>query len=149
MHLLSLILISFFSQGNPGVPVHLTGQQRWGRYSWSQWALLGLPNRPRRQFSSLIQHGDWPTVICTHGCSNEFWRAVAYCHGAIMQGTGRDDQVRGRNEHKGRSNFLPGRNHPCWNYPCMRSLVISNLNLRDFPPRDLHLVSHSCSKSFF
>lgn len=90
------IFISIIFQGNPGVAVHLTGQQR-GRgrgHGRPQTALLHLPVGALCQLPALLQRGDRSAVVGTLWCGVKFRRAAAYRHGAVMSGAGGDGQVR-------------------------------------------------------
>lgn len=86
--------ISLCSQGDPGVSVHLTGQQRGRGHGRPQPALLRLSAGPHRQLPALLQHSDRPAVVGALRCGVEFRRAAAHRHGAVVPGAGGDWQVR-------------------------------------------------------
>lgn len=82
------------SQGDPGVPVHLSGQEGGRGPDQPQPALLGVPAGPHRQLPSVLQDGDRPPGVGTLWRGEQFRRAASNGHGAVVQGAGGDRQVR-------------------------------------------------------
>lgn len=92
-NLQTVFTLSYF-QGNPGVPVHLAGQQRGGRHGRPQSAFLHLPFGALCQLPALVQCSDRPAVVGALRCGIKFRWAAAHRHGAVMSGAGGDGQVR-------------------------------------------------------
>lgn len=87
-------LMSVSLQGDPGVPVHLSGQQRGRRHGRPQPALLRLAAGPHRQFSALLQRSDRPAVVGALRSGDELRRAAASRHGAVVPGARGAGQVK-------------------------------------------------------